>query len=114
MDHPTWLFAHDTQPPRMVKELVATFAERLALEEQERAHERRVRRAEQSSELNSPEVRIRAWEKLHGLRLPSDPAHPVLEVVAINTGLTRAQVLEEQRARGALHAAASKVQHPTG
>jgi hypothetical protein len=94
-----------------VKELIATFAERLALEEAERAHQRSVGRAEQSSDLNSPGVRIRAWEKLHGLRLPSDPAHPVLDVIAISTRLTLEQVQEEQRARSLTQAPQSKVQH---
>jgi hypothetical protein len=33
------------------------------------------------------------------LRLPDDPMHPVLDVIAIDTRLTLAQVREEQRAR---------------
>jgi hypothetical protein len=89
---------------RTIGELVP-FAERLALEERAREEQRRLDRAEQSSDLNAPEVRIRTWEKLHNLRLPSDPAHPVLDVVAISTRLTLAQVQEEQRARAARTAA---------
>jgi hypothetical protein len=30
-------------------------------------------------------VRIRAWEKVHGLRMPADSAHPILEVIAGDT-----------------------------
>jgi hypothetical protein len=53
----------------------------------------------QRSELNPPDVRIRAWEKLHGLRLPSDSAHPILDVIAVGTRLTLAEIQAEQRAR---------------
>jgi hypothetical protein len=74
-------------------------AERLAQEEHERAEKRRHELAEQCSDLNPPDVRIRTWEKLHQLRLPSDPEHPVLDVIAISTRLTLAEVREEQRAR---------------
>ncbi len=82
-------------------DLAKTPAERLAHEEHERAEKRRQDLAEQRSELNPPEVRIRTWEKLHQLRLPSDPAHPILDVIAISTRLTLAEVREEQRTRAA-------------
>jgi hypothetical protein len=82
-------------------DLVRSPAERLAHEESERAEKRRQELAEQRSDLNPPDVRIRAWEKIHQLRLPSDPAHPVLLVIAVSTGLTLADVREEQRIRAA-------------
>ena len=69
------------------------------VEEEERAQLRRSRLAVQRSELNLPHVRIRAWEDVHGLRLPADPEHPILDVIAIGTRLTLAQVQAEQRAR---------------
>jgi hypothetical protein len=50
-------------------------------------------------EVHAVPVRIRAWEKMHGLRLPSDPAHPILRVIASNTGISLACLREEQRAR---------------
>ena len=78
-----------------------TAAERQAHEEYERSEKRRQDLAEQRSDLNPPDVRIRTWEKLHQLRLPSDPAHPVLDIIAISTRLTLAQVREEQRTRAA-------------
>jgi|SRR5579863_9969906 len=56
-------------------------------------------RIEQSSELNTPAMRIRAWERLHRLTLPRGPAHAVLNVVANATRLTLEQVREEQRRR---------------
>ena len=49
--------------------------------------------------MNSPEMRIRAWEKLYELRLPVDANHPVLDVIAMSTHLTLDQVRDEQRAR---------------
>jgi hypothetical protein len=76
-------------------------AERLAREEYERSEKRRQELAEQRSELNSPEVRIRTWERIHQLRMPSDPAHPILDVIAVSTRLTLEEVREEQRARAA-------------
>jgi hypothetical protein len=54
---------------------------------------------EQSSKLRSASERIQLWEKLHGARLPSKRNHPVLAVVAADTGLTLAQVGAEQRQR---------------
>jgi hypothetical protein len=82
-------------------DIVQTSAERLAHEADERAEKRRHDLAEQRSDLNPPDVRIRTWERLHQLRLPSDPAHPVLDVIAMSTRLTLAEVREEQRIRAA-------------
>jgi hypothetical protein len=76
-------------------------AERLAADEYERSERRRQELAEQRSDLNSPEVRIRTWERIHQLRMPSDPAHPILDVIAASTRLTLEEVREEQRTRAA-------------
>jgi hypothetical protein len=89
-------------------DLVKTPAERSAHEEYERAEKRRLERAEQCSNLNPPDVRIRTWEKIHALRLPSDPAHPILDVIAISTRLTLEEVREEQRTRAARAAGMSR------
>ena len=90
-------------------DLVKTAAERLAHEEYERAEKRRRDLAEQRSDLNPPDVRIRTWEKVHQLRLPADPTHPILDVIAVSTRLTLAEVREEQRARAAQVANKSRV-----
>lgn len=82
-------------------DLVKTAAERLAQEKYERAETRRLELAEQCSDLNPPDVRIRTWERIHALRLPSDPAHPILDVIAIGTRLTLEEVRAEQRSRAA-------------
>lgn len=82
-------------------ELLAEHRERLVLEEEERARKRTSQLEELRSEVNSVPVRIRAWEKMHGLRLPSDPYHPILRVIASNIGISLASVQEEQQARAA-------------
>jgi hypothetical protein len=82
-------------------DLIKTAAERLAHEEFERAEKRRRDLAEQRSELNPPAVRIRTWERVHQLRLPADPTHPILDVIALSTGLTLVEVRQEQGTRAA-------------
>jgi hypothetical protein len=82
-------------------DLIKAAAERLAHEEFERAEKRRRDLAEQRSELSPPDVRIRTWERVHQLRLPADPAHPILEVIAASTRLTLAEIRDEQQTRAA-------------
>jgi hypothetical protein len=90
-----------THQPRGSSEFVSTFADRMALREREREERHRLALAEQSAIDNTPGMRIRAWERVHDLRMPSDPEHPILTLIAEKTGLTRAQVREEQSARRA-------------
>lgn len=85
--------------------------ERRADEERERAELRRVNLAELCSDVKCAEHRISAWEKMHGLRLPSDSKHPVLAAIAAATQLTLADVQYEQRRRGTRMSAP---QHVTG
>jgi hypothetical protein len=47
------------------------------------------------------EERIRIWERLHGLRLPSTSAHALVRVVATQTHLSVGEVQAEQRRRSA-------------
>jgi len=91
---PTYIDRHFT-----ALELLAGHRERLALEEEERERKRTNQFEELRSEVNSVPIRIRAWEKMHGLRLPSDPAHPILRVIASTTGISLACLREEQQAR---------------
>ena len=72
---------------------------RIMREQNEEAERAQRERIEQSSELNTPAMRIRAWERLHRLTLPRGSAHAVLDVVAKATHLTLEQVREEQRRR---------------
>jgi hypothetical protein len=87
--------------PHPAHDLVKTGAERLEHERHEREEQRRLELSEQRSDLNPPEVRIRMWEKIHGLRLPSDPEHPIVDVIAVSTRLTIEDVHREQQLRSA-------------
>ena len=91
---PTYIDRHFT-----AIELLADHRERLALEEEERERKRTNQFEELRSEVNSVSIRIRAWEKMHGLRLPSDAAHPILRVIASTTGISLECLMEEQQAR---------------
>lgn len=90
-------------PPALPRDFKSR-TEQLAEEEWEREQKRSQLLAEQRSDVNPPEHRIRAWEQAHGLRMPLDPEHPVLDVIAVSTRLTLAQVQEEQRLRAARNA----------
>ena len=84
-------------PPRF--EHVVDYRERRAREAVKFAERRLMEIAEQCSALNSSTTRIRAWEHLHGLRMPSAPAHPVLWVIAAATQLSMTEVRDEQLRR---------------
>jgi hypothetical protein len=84
---------------RAAGDLINDYRARRAFEEEERAQRRRIQLEEQRSDLNPPDVRIRAWEKVHGLRMPADASHPILEVIAGDTRLTLVEVHGEQQAR---------------
>jgi hypothetical protein len=91
--------AQNITPRSSSADLNIDYRARRALEEAERAERKRQELQEQCSQFNSAGVRVRAWEKAHGLRLPADATHPILQVIAAATRLTLAEVLEEQRAR---------------
>jgi hypothetical protein len=80
-------------------ELLTDHRERLLFDAEERVRERTRQYEELRSEFNSAQVRIRAWEKMHGLRLPTSPDHPILEVIASATGVSLAVLREEQQTR---------------
>ena len=71
-------------------------------EDAERAMDREKQLATQASPFNTPEERIRIWERLHALPLPRNANHTLLRVIAAQTELTVAQVQEEQQRRAAL------------
>lgn len=78
-------------------ELTRTRAEILAAEAAANAAKRRVELDELRSELKTPEQRVRAWERVHGLALPLDPGHPILDLIAVKTRLTMEEVQAVQR-----------------
>jgi hypothetical protein len=77
---------------RRQTEILRTHAEMLAAEVEANAARRRVELEELCSDLMSPEQRIRAWERLHGLVLPRDPNHRILAAIALKTKLTLEEV----------------------
>ncbi len=86
-------------------DLTMDFRARLMHQQAESAARRKLDLAAQSSRLNSAEERIRIWERLHEVNLPRDPAHRLVEIIAANTGLTDADVRDEQRRRAAVREA---------
>jgi hypothetical protein len=80
---------------------------RLVHSQAEAAERRRHDLAEQSSRLKTAEERIRIWERIHEVNLPRDSAHNLVEIIAVNTGLTEADVRDEQQRRAALRAPAA-------
>jgi len=71
-------------------------AERAAREAAERREQALV---DQRSPDNTCEARVRIWERLHQVRLPKDPAHTILALIARQTGMKLADVQEVQRQR---------------
>lgn len=80
-------------------ESLMDYQRRREIEAQERAERKRLEAAEQTLEHNVAGARIRAWERVHALRMPVDPQHPILGQIALSTQLSLADVHEEQRVR---------------
>ena len=99
MSSHSWLFTTDGSPSAERSLAIQRRTDELAAELFARGEKRRLAFEELKSVLYLPRDRIGAWEKLHGLRLPFDSKHPILASIALSTGLTLAQVREEQKAR---------------
>jgi hypothetical protein len=70
--------------------------------EQLEAAERRERALlDQRSPQNTAAQRVRIWEQLHQVRMPSNPQHAILLVIAQQTGLELAEVRTVQKERAA-------------
>jgi len=83
------------------------FRARLVHQQAEAAERRRQDLAEQSSRLKTAEERIRIWERIHEVTLPRDSTHRLVDIIAANTGLSEADVRDEQQRRAALRASAA-------
>lgn len=101
MSDPRWDDRPNRPPTQFAGELVADYRERLQRQQAEATEQRARELAEQTSTLNTASDRIRIWERRHGLPLPTDPSHRLLQVVASGTGLTLEAVRAEQRLRRA-------------
>jgi hypothetical protein len=95
----SWLFTNDVLAHPTTSMTIQKRADEIAAEMFAKAEKRRLALEELKSEFHSPADRIRAWEKLYGLRLPFDSSHAILATIAQSTGLTLAQVRDEQRSR---------------
>ena len=102
-----WPVGEDDRFTSTGADIASDYRRRRALEEHERAELKRMDLETQSSPLNSADLRIRAWEKVHCLSIPSDPDHPVLIAIAAATQLTLVEVQNEQRLRSARRASAA-------
>jgi hypothetical protein len=80
-------------------ELNADYRVRIAREQAEAVEKRQQELIEQASDRNSPETRVRIWERVHAVQLPSVTNHRLLQVVANQTGLTLDQIRDEQQRR---------------
>jgi hypothetical protein len=89
----------NTVSPMNPGELASDYRVRIVEERAEADERRRIELLDLTSTANSPDRRIRAWERAHGLTLPRAESHPVLNAVAAATRLTLEQVREEQRRR---------------
>ena len=99
MSSNTWSLSSHPSPAADHADAPGGYPARIVREQNEEAERAQRERIEQSSELNAPAVRIRAWERLHRLTLPRGSTHAVLDIVANATRLTLEQVREEQRRR---------------
>jgi len=84
---------------RSSDESLIDYQRRREMEMEARLEHRRLEIAEQTLEHNLAAARISAWEKVHALRLPSDPEHPILDQIALATQLSLQEIREEQRLR---------------
>jgi len=67
--------------------------------EQERAEERHSKLQALTAPFAAPSERIRLWEELYGLALPTSADHRLVRVIASRTSLSVQQVHDEQQRR---------------
>lgn len=101
MSSTSWTFETEHARHSVSGEVMNNYRARLASEERERLERKNLEREELRSDSRAPDARIRAWERLHGLRLPAGANHPVVQVIVSDTRLTLADVVTEQQARAA-------------
>jgi len=81
---------------------IENYRQRFVRLKAEAAERRKNQIEEQSSPLNSPSVRIKAWERLHQVDLPRNPSHVLVGIIAAKTGLSADEVRAEQNSRAAV------------
>ena len=91
-------------PPRPADELAAERREQATLRQAALQADKERRLARQRSMDTPPATRIALWESRHDLTMPRDPNHPLMRIIAENTGLDLEQVLAEHQRRALLGA----------
>jgi hypothetical protein len=99
MSQEKWMQHTRAAPPPIAGELATDYRARAAAIDYEARERRRHEIAEQTAVQNTPEQRIRIWERLHELNLPKKATHPLVGIIAADTELTLEQVREEQDRR---------------
>ena len=99
-------YGHISQS-RPASEVAAERREQIAAQQAEMQARKDQNLARQTAVDSTPEVRIALWERRHGLALPRDPRHPLMQFVATSTDLQIEQVREEQKSRAQRRAAAA-------
>jgi hypothetical protein len=99
MSSRSWLFTSEVPAGPARRLAIQRRADEIAAETFAETEKRKLAFEELKSTLYSPRDRINAWEKLHGLKLPFDSQHPILQSIASSTELTLGQVLDEQEER---------------
>lgn len=82
-------YVRDYPSASAAEDIIRDHRARVAIEEETRIVKRLAAQAEQCETSTTPEARIRAWEKLHELRLPSDAGHPIVTIIALATHLSQ-------------------------
>jgi len=98
-------YGHISQS-RPASETAAERKEQIAAQQAESQARKDHDLARQTAVDSAPEMRIALWERRHGLALPRDPTHPLMQFVATSTDLEIGQVREEQKNRALRRAAA--------
>ena len=80
-------------------EPIADYRARIARRQAEYAEVRQRELIEQASSVNTPEMRIRIWERLHEITMPREATHRLVQVIAAQTRLTVSEVHAEQQNR---------------
>jgi hypothetical protein len=89
---------------RPSSELAAERREQIALEQADLQATKDRNLTRQRSMDTPPATRIAYWEARHGLGLPRDPKHPLMQIIAQGTDLDVEQVLAEHQRRALLRA----------
>ena len=102
-DYKYRVYGNDPQP-RPAAELAAERREQYTLQQAALQADKDRNLSRQRAIDTPPATRIALWESRHGLAMPRDPKHPLMQIIAENTDLDVTQVLAEHQRRALLRA----------